>query len=177
MLLGAAGGYAGVRMAAGQEPLSTITVATADTPRVAHPDPLGFSVAVPEDWAQYRYTAGPDDTVVRFVSPDGSEEISVRSADSPRTVSDGLTAQALGVDSVTATPSTPAPVAGAADGVLQTRLSTTEGPQERTTWMRIIPGRNSGVWVLTLTTPGGRSEDTSSALFDAVAAGFRITGA
>ncbi|MBW0105165.1 hypothetical protein I4I78_22295, partial [Pseudonocardia sp. KRD-291] len=174
VLLGAAGGYAGVRTVAGQEPSSTVTVATDRVPRVPYPDPLGFSVSVPENWSQYRHTAGRDDTVVRFVSPDGTEEFSFRSAESADAVTGGLTAEAMGVDSVVAT-QTPEQVQGV-PGAEQTRVRTVEGPQERTSWVRVVPGRNSGVWVVTLTTPSHRSEDTSAALFDAVADGFRITG-
>ena len=159
---------------AGQEPLSTVTVATERTPRVPHPDPLGFSVSVPQDWSQFRYSAGRDNTVVRFVSPDGTEEISVRSAESSTAVTDRLTAPALGVDAVSGGAPT-RPVEGR-PGTEQTTVRTVEGPQRRTIWVRIIPGRDSGVWVLTLTTPSDRAEDVSAAFFDAVAADFRATG-
>ncbi|BBG04491.1 MULTISPECIES: serine/threonine-protein kinase [Pseudonocardia] len=171
VLLGALAGFAGVRALAGQEPLSTITVATERTPRVAHPDPLGFSVAVPQDWTQYRSPAGDGSAVVRFVSPDGRQELSVRAGASTAAVAEALTPEALGVDDVAAGPVQPQP-----DGSDQIEMTTTTGPQERSTLLRIIPGRGpDGVWVLQLTSPAGQAEDAAAGLFDAIAAGFRST--
>ncbi|MEV1291307.1 serine/threonine-protein kinase [Pseudonocardia sp. NPDC049635] len=172
VLLGAFAGFTGVRTLAGQEPLSTITVATERTPRIAHPDPLGFSVAVPQDWTQYRSPAGDGSAVVRFVSPDGRQELSVRAASSTAAVAEALTPEALGVDDVDAGPVVPQP-----DGTDQIEMTTTSGPQQRSTLLRIIPGRGpDGVWVLQLTSPAGQAEDAAAGLFDAVAAGFRSTG-
>ncbi|MEU6701076.1 serine/threonine-protein kinase [Pseudonocardia sp. NPDC046786] len=172
VLLGALAGFAGVRALAGQEPLSTITVATERTPRVAHPDPLGFSVAVPQDWTQYRSPAGDGSAVVRFVSPDGRQELSVRAAASTEAVTGALTPEALGVDGVDA-----GPVQPQADGSDQIEMTTTSGPQERSTLLRIFPGRDpDGVWVLQLTSPAGQAEEAAAGLFDAVATGFRSTG-
>lgn len=171
VLLGALGGFTGVRTLAGQEALSTITVATERTPRVAHPDPLGFTVAVPQDWTQYRSPAGDGSAVVRFVSPDGRQELSVRAAASAAAVTDALTPEALGVDTVDATPATQEP-----DGSSEVTLTTTSGPAERSTLLRIVPGRTpDGVWVLQLTSPAGQAESAASGLFAAIAAGFRTT--
>ncbi|SFN11101.1 Serine/threonine protein kinase [Pseudonocardia ammonioxydans] len=172
VLLGALAGFAGVRALAGQEPLSTVTVATERTPRIAHPDPLGFSVAVPQDWTQYRSPAQDGSAVVRFVSPDGRQELSVRAAASATAVTDALTPEALGVDTVDARPEAPAP-----DGTARVEMTTTSGPQERRTLMQIVPGRDAdgGVWVLQLTSPAGHAESAADGLFDAVAAGFRNT--
>ncbi|MEQ3550682.1 serine/threonine-protein kinase [Pseudonocardia nematodicida] len=175
VLLGALAGFVGVRTLSGQEALSTITVATERTPRVAHSDPLGFSVAVPQDWASQRSSAGaPDDaetTVVRFVSPDGRQEISVRPAPSVAAVTDALTPEALGVDAVDADPVETMP-----DGSSRLALTTRSGTQERSTLMQIVPGRGpDGVWVLQLTSPTGQAEGATTRLFDAVVAGFRGT--
>ncbi|GEL26812.1 serine/threonine protein kinase [Pseudonocardia sulfidoxydans NBRC 16205] len=173
VLLGAAGGWAATRAIAGQSPMSTVTVTTDRAPMVSHVDPLGFSVEVPETWAQYRYDAAGA-TGVRFVSPDGSEELSVQRGASADAVLGGLTADGLGVDTVSAEPA--APVAGTTAGVQQTVYRTTSGSQDRTTWLRIVPGAD-GVWELRLTVPGETAETTSADLFTAVARGFTVTGA
>ncbi|WP_231973950.1 serine/threonine-protein kinase [Pseudonocardia sp. HH130630-07] len=172
VLAGALAGFAGVRALSGQEPLSTVTVATERTPRIAHPDPLGFSVAVPDDWTQYRSPGADGAVVVRFVSPDGRQELSVRPAASTEAVTGALTPDLLGVDTADVGPVTSGP-----DGSSQVELTTTSGPQERSTLLRIVPGRTpDGVWVLQLTSPAGQNERAAAGLFDAVAAGFRNTG-
>ncbi|MBC3193823.1 serine/threonine protein kinase [Pseudonocardia sp. C8] len=171
VLVGALAGFAGVRALAGQEPLSTVTVATERTPRIAHPDPLGFSVAVPQDWTQYRSPARDGSAVVRFVSPDGRQELSVQAAASLPAVTDALTPEALGVDAVDA-----GPVRTLPDGTSQVEMTTTSGPHERRILMRVIPGRSpDGVWVLQLASPAGRAEGAADGLFDAIATGFRST--
>ncbi|GAY10066.1 serine/threonine-protein kinase [Pseudonocardia sp. N23] len=173
VLLGAAGGWAATRSIAGQSPMSTVTVTTDRAPMVPHTDLLGFSVEVPETWAQYRYDAAGT-TGVRFVSPDGSEELSVQRGSTADAVLGGLTADGLGVDTVSADPA--APVAGTSAGVQQTVYRTTSGSQDRTTWLRIVPGTD-GVWELRLSIPGDSAQTTSADLFTAIARGFTVTGA
>ncbi|WP_308816939.1 hypothetical protein [Pseudonocardia alni] len=172
VLLGALTGFAGVRALAGQEPLSTVTVATDRSLRTTYPDPLGFTVPVPDGWTQFRSPAPDGSVVVRFVSPDGRQELSVRAATSAGAVTDALTPEALGVDPVEA-----GPVEQLPDGSSQVALTTGSGSAQRSTLMRIIPGRDQlgGVWVLQLTSPAGRAEDAVAGLFDAVASGFRAT--
>ncbi|WP_405415139.1 serine/threonine-protein kinase [Pseudonocardia alni] len=172
VLLGALAGFAGVRALAGQEPLSTVTVATDRSLRTTYPDPLGFTVPVPDGWTQFRSPAPDGSVVVRFVSPDGRQELSVRAATSVGAVTDALTPEALGVDPVEA-----GPVEQLPDGSSQVALTTGSGSAQRSTLMRIIPGRDQlgGVWVLQLTSPAGRAEDAVAGLFDAVASGFRAT--
>ena len=58
----------------------------------------------------------------------------------------------------------------------QTVYRTTQGSQERTTWLRIVPAPD-GVWALRLTVPGDRAQSTSADLFATIAAGFTATGA
>lgn len=171
VLLGAVGGYAGVRTLAGQEGLSTVTATTDRAHRVPRPDPLGFSVSVPERWSQFRWDGGRAPTVVRYVSPDGSEEVSVRSSSSAREVTDDLNPRALGVDSAVTAGYGQAPA-----GTEQMVVRTQDGPQRRTMWMRIVPARDGSVWVVALTVPGDRSESIGSSLFDAIAGDFRPTG-
>jgi serine/threonine protein kinase len=173
VLLGAAGGWAVTRALAGQSPLSTVTVTTDRAPLVAHTDPLGFTVGVPETWAQFRYQAA-DGTAVRFVSPDGSEELRVEHATDADAVVGALTAEQLGVDSVDATAA--APVRGAPAGVQQLTYRTATGPAQRTTWLRLVPVAD-GVWVLRLTVPGDGAENVSADLFSTLARGFVASGA
>ena len=137
VLLGALAGFAGVRALAGQEPLSTVTVATDRSLRTTYPDPLGFTVPVPDGWTQFRSPAPDGSVVVRFVSPDGRQELSVRAATSVRAVTDALTPEALGVDPVEA-----GPVEQLPDGSSQVALTTGSGSAQRSTLMRIIPGRD-----------------------------------
>nr|WP_239028978.1 serine/threonine-protein kinase [Pseudonocardia acidicola] len=172
VLLGAAGGWAVTRMLAGQSPLSTVTVTTDRASLIEHRDPLGFSVSVPDSWAQYRYEA-QDGTRVSFVSPDGSEELSVQRRGSAAEVLDALTTEKLGADTVAVDPVQP--VAGAPAGVQQVGYRTTEGPLQRTTWLRLVPAGN-GVWAVGLTVPTGPAESTSADLFTALAGGFTPTG-
>ena len=125
-------------------------------------------------------THGPGNHAVRTEQlryiryADGSEELSVQRGASADAVLGGLTAEGLGVDTVSADPA--APVAGTTAGVQQTVYRTTSGSQDRTTWLRIVPG-GEGVWQLRLTVPGDTAEATSADLFTAIARGFTVTGA
>ncbi|WP_243653697.1 serine/threonine-protein kinase [Pseudonocardia endophytica] len=171
ILLGAVGGYAAVRTVAGQEAFSTVTATTDRAHRVPRPDPLGFTVSVPEAWSQFRWDGGRAPTVVRYVSPDGSEELAVRSAASAREVTDNLNPQALGVDTATTAGYGTPP-----SGTEQMVVRTADGPQRRTMWLRIVPARDGSVWAVSLTVPGSRSESISSNLFEGLADDFRATG-
>ena len=91
VLAGLLGGWAATRALSGQSPLTTVTVATDAVTLRAHTDDLGFTAQVPDDWAERR-----DDRSVSFVSPDGSEELTVARATSAEEVMAGLTAAALG---------------------------------------------------------------------------------
>ena len=75
VLAGLVGGWAATRAVAGQSPLTTVTVATEAAALRAHTDDLGFTAQVPQDWTERR-----DDRSVSFVSPDGSEELTVARA-------------------------------------------------------------------------------------------------
>ena len=61
-----------------------MTVASDAAALRAHTDDLGFTAQVPQDWAERR-----DDRSVSFVSPDGSEELTVaRAASADEVMSD-----------------------------------------------------------------------------------------
>jgi eukaryotic-like serine/threonine-protein kinase len=159
VLAGLAGGWAVTRAAAEQSPLTTITVATAGTDLRPHADELGFTARVPQDWAERR-TEG----AVSFVSPDGSEELSVTRAASADAVVGGLTAEALGTQDVRVGPRQPVPGSSGTQLVYRTA----DDGLRRTGWLRMVPARD-GVLAVRLTAPGGSSEDISADLFDVVA--------
>ncbi|MCW0212798.1 MAG: protein kinase [Pseudonocardia sp.] len=172
VIAGAVGGYAVTRTIAGQPPLSTVSVTTADSPTVTHTDPLGFSLDVPADWAQYRFEPGAGTGEVRFVSPDGTEELGVHHARAAAEITDALTAEGLGVDAVDDGQATGVRTAANAE---QRFYRTRSGDQQRANLVRIIPDA-TGVWALTLSVPDGRQGDRASELMDALSAGFTATG-
>jgi hypothetical protein len=172
VIAGAVGGYAVTRTIAGQAPLSTVTVTTAQSPTVTHSDPLGFSMDVPAAWAQYRFDAGNGTGQVRFVSPDGTEELSIRRAAAASEITDSFTAEGLGVDAVASGQATgTAPAANAEQRFYRTR----SGDQQRANLVRIVPDA-TGVWAMTLSIPDGRDIGPATELMDALSARFTATG-
>jgi serine/threonine protein kinase len=172
VIAGAVGGYAMTRTIAGQAPLSTVSVTTAQSPTVTHSDPLGFSMEVPAAWAQYRLDGGDGTGEVRFVSPDGTEELSVRHAKAASEITDALTAEGLGVDAVAGGPAVGA--APAANGE-QRFYRTRSGDQQRANLVRLVPDA-TGVWAMTLSVPDGREIGRATELLDALSARFSATG-
>jgi hypothetical protein len=134
-----------------------VTVATTATELRAHTDELGFTARVPQGWVERRA-----DAAVGFVSPDGSEELTVARAGSATEVVDGLTAP--GSANLQVDPQQP--VVGSSGTQLVYR--TADGGPPRTGWLRVVP-TGDGVLVVRLNAPGGSSEDVSAELFDAVA--------
>jgi hypothetical protein len=172
VIAGAVGGYAVTRTIAGQAPLSTVSVTTAQSPTVRHSDRLGFSMDVPAAWAEYRLDAGDGTGEVRFVSPDGTEELGVRHAKAASEITDAFTAEGLGVDAVAGGQATGA--APAANGE-QRFYRTRNGDQQRANLVRIVPDA-TGVWAITLSVPDGREIGRATELMDALAARFSATG-
>jgi serine/threonine protein kinase len=152
VLAGLAGGWAVTRVVAGQSPLTTVTVATDGAALRAHTDDLGFTAQVPQDWAEHR-----GERSVSFVSPDGSEELSVARAASAAEV-----LSAIGPD---LHPEPPQDLGG---GATQVVYRTTDDGVQRTGWLRVLPA-GDGVLAVRLTAPGGRSEELSRQLFEVVA--------
>ena len=159
VLAGLAGGWAVTRAVADQSPLTTVTVTTAATDLRPHTDQLGFSARVPQDWAERR-TEG----AVGFVSPDGSEELSITPAASADEVVGGLTAETLGTEDVQVGERQPVPGSSGTQLVYRT----TDDGLRRTGWLRMVPARD-GVLAVRLTAPSGSSEDVTADLFDIVA--------
>jgi hypothetical protein len=158
VLAGLLGGWAATRALSGQSPLTTVTVATDAVTLRAHTDDLGFTAQVPEAWAERR-----DDRSVSFVSPDGSEELTVARATSAEEVLAGLTAAALGTAELRSDP--PQTLDG---GATQVVYRTADDGVHRTGWLRVVPAAD-GVLAVRLTAPGGSSESVSAQLFDVVA--------
>ncbi len=172
VLAGTVGGWAVTRVLAGQSPLSTVTVTSARTALHPHSDTAGFTIQVPAAWAEYRSESTGSAQSVSFVSPDGTEELTVAPAASAAAVTEGLTAAKLGADQVTVEPATP--VAGRVAGTTDLVYRTEEGSLRRTSWLRTVPA-DGAVWTVRLTVPGGRAESTAAALFDVLADGFTPT--
>lgn len=158
VLAGLLGGWAATRALSGQSPLTTVTVATHAVTLREHTDDVGFTAQVPEAWAEHR-----DGRSVSFVSPDGSEELTVARATSAEEVLAGLTAAALGTADLR-----PDPPQTLDDGATQVVYRTADDGVHRTGWLRVLPV-DDGVLAVRLTAPGGRSESVSAGLFDVVA--------
>ncbi|GAA1876787.1 serine/threonine-protein kinase [Pseudonocardia ailaonensis] len=155
VLLGVVGGYVVTRAIAGQSPVSTVTVTTARTTTTPHADQLGWSIAVPSTWAQFRSGEGREATV-RFVSPDGSEELAVWHTTGD--VAASFTAEKLGVDSV-------APATAA------NHFSIVFGAQQRTAAVQTVPVAD-GAWAISLTVPEQRAGSRADALLASLGATF-----
>ena len=154
VLAGLAGGWAVTRAVAGQSPLTTVTVATDAAALRAHTDDLGFTAQVPQDWAERR-----DERSVSFVSPDGSEELTMARATS---VAEVMSAVA-GAD---VQPEAQQDLGGGTTQVVY-RTSGDDGGR-RTGWLRVLPA-GDGVLAVRLMAPAGHSESVSARLFDVVA--------
>jgi hypothetical protein len=153
VLAGLAGGWAVTRTVAGQSPLTTVTVATDAAALRAHTDDLGFTAQVPQDWAERR-----DERSVSFLSPDGSEELTVARAASAAEVLSRISGPDL----------QPEPPQDLDGGATQVVYRTTDDGVRRTGWLRVLPA-GDGVLAVRLTAPGGHSESVSAELFDVVA--------
>jgi hypothetical protein len=159
VLAGAVGGWTATRVLGGQSAATTLNVTSAAAFVTQHSDALGFSVPVPQDWAEYRDEPVDGYPSVSFVSPDGGEELMVQRSPSSE--------EAQIVDGTLEEP--PAPVANDA---VQLRYSA----EDRTSWRRIVPA-DKGVWTITLTVPRSAAGATSAALFGLLASGFAPTTA
>jgi hypothetical protein len=153
VLAGLMGGWAVTRAVAGQSPLTTVTVATGDVALRAHTDDLGFIAQVPQNWAERR-----DERSVSFVSPDGSEELTVARAASAAEVMSAITGSGVAQE----------PPQDLGGGATQLVYRTTDDGVHRTGWLRVLPASDS-VLAVRLTAPGGNSESVSAQLFDVVA--------
>jgi hypothetical protein len=162
VLLGAVGGYMATRTIGGQSPLSTVTVTTATDPTAVVTD--GWTIAVPAGWDR-----ADANGLVRWLSPDGSEELALWRVPTVEDVAAGFTAARLGVDAVT--PGASGPVAGTQAGAAESHYTSVLGDVSRSTTVRTVPVPD-GVWAVALTVPTEHAGSRSEALATSVANSF-----
>jgi eukaryotic-like serine/threonine-protein kinase len=162
VLLGTVGGWSAVR-ALGAQPVTTTVNVTSDAAALTeYRDALGFTMSAPSGWARYT-SADPASTSVRFVSPDGFEEIVVAKVDA------SAAQPPAGAQSVTGTSDVTFSDAG------------------RTSWQRVVPFTEPApakpvdppppprVFTVTFTVPSAAAGSTSRDLFERVAGTFSPT--
>lgn len=180
VLVGAAGGWAVTRTLAGESPWSTsVSSVTADVALVAHTDALGFVAQVPTDWVEYRQQDANDAVSVRFVSPDGRQQLQMDKiagqAGQPAgtdAFTNGLTRATLGVEvSVDERPHA-VPGATGTNPPQELRYRTSEGAASRVTLVRLVP-RGNDLFVLRLSAPADAETGAVQTLFERIAAGFQ----
>jgi hypothetical protein len=170
--------YLGTRAVAGTGPDDVLLAPRAL--QVTEPDgtrPVQFTVTVPPGWPEFREqrTLGNNSgTVMRFVSPDGSEVIAVErvtgalpggSVDQYLTTYLGKLAQ--GVPELVETQRQ-----RLSGRVLDATFRTREGGElRRTTYLRLVPTR-AGLWAVSVTVPTEREGAGRMRLFEPVVAGF-----
>lgn len=193
LFLGAAAGSFGiVRLASGRAALPSLgarsvagtspddVVLTPRVLQVTEPDgtrPVRFTVTVPQGWPEFREQralGNNSGTVMRFVSPDGSEVIAVErvtgvlpggSVDQYLTTY--LRKLAQGVPELVETQRQRLS-GGALDATFRTREG---GELRRTTYLRLVPAR-ADLWVVSATVPTEREGAGRTRLFEPVVAGF-----
>ncbi|MGH3766547.1 MAG: protein kinase domain-containing protein [Pseudonocardiaceae bacterium] len=156
------------------------------TPRVlqvSEPDgtrPAQFTVSVPQGWPEFREqrTIGiGTGTVIRFVSPDGSEVIAVErvtgalaggpTQDTDQYLTTYLRKLAQGLPQLVETQRQ-----RLSGGVLEATIRTQEGGElRRTTYLRMTPTKPD-LWVVSVTVPTERETAGRTKLFEPVAAAF-----
>jgi hypothetical protein len=160
VLVGVFGGWSATRALGGQSPLTTLNVTASNTAVEQHSDGLGFSVPVPRGWEMYQnQSLAGGEPSVSFVSPDGSEELTVQRAAS---VEEGQAVPGTVLEA-------PTPMG---DGGVQVSYTA----DNRTSWRRVVPA-GKGAWTVTLTVPERAAGSTSSELFTVLARGFSPTTA
>jgi eukaryotic-like serine/threonine-protein kinase len=159
VLAGILFGWSVTRLLGGQSPATTVNVTSASTQLSQHTDQLGFTIPVPSNWTAYPHEPVGGEPSVSFVSPDGSEELTVQRAGSaesarsvPGTVLEGPTETS--------------------DGAVQLQYT----DAERTSWRHVQPA-DKGAWTVTLTVPESAAGDASAELFDLLVDGFAPTTA
>jgi eukaryotic-like serine/threonine-protein kinase len=159
VLAGVFGGWSVTRVLGGQSPTTTLNITSASTDLTQHSDGLGFTMPIPRDWTASQQSQPDGTPSVSFVSPDGSEKLTVQRAESieagqavPGTVLEGPTS--------------------AGDGAVQLRY-TDDG---RTSWRYVEPAE-TGAWTVTLSVPQRTAGATSADLFELLVEGFAPTTA
>ncbi len=138
--------------------------------------PVRFAIGVPRGWPEFREQRAQGDnsgTVVRFVSPDGSEVIAVErlTGEFPGGVDQYLTTYlrklAQGLPQLVETQRQ-----RLSGGALDATFRTQEGGElRRTTYVRLVPTR-ADLWVVSVTVPTEREGAGRTKLFEPVTAEF-----
>src|SRR5690606_10899206 len=159
VLAGILGGWTVTRVLGGQSPTTTLNVTSASTDLTQHSDQLGFSIPVPRNWTAYPHQPIDGEPSVSFVSPDGSEELTVQRVELPDA---RQTVLGTVVEGPTETP----------DGAVQLRYT----DDRRTSWRHVEPA-GEGAWTVTLTVPQRTAGERSADLFEVLVDGFAPTTA
>jgi eukaryotic-like serine/threonine-protein kinase len=157
VIAGLVGGWSVTRLLGGQSPDTTLNVTSSSTELAQHSDALGFTIPVPQDWTAFPHEPVSGEQSVSFVSPDGSEALTVQRAASPEA---GQAVPGTVLEGPTETD----------DGGLQLQYT----DADRTSWRYVEPAGN-GVWTVTLTVPQRAAGETSAALFELLVEGFAPT--
>jgi eukaryotic-like serine/threonine-protein kinase len=155
VLAGVVGGWSVTRLLGGQSPATTMNVTTASAELDQRSNnQLGFTIPVPQDWTTYPYEPVDGTPSVSFVSPDGSEELTVERASS---IDEGQAVPGTVLDGPTPLP----------DGTVELQYSV----DERTSWRSVAPA-DKGAWTITLTVPEQAAGARSAGLFELLVQGF-----
>jgi hypothetical protein len=136
-----------------------VNVTSASTQLSQHTDQLGFTIPVPWNWTAYPHEPPGGEPSVSFVSPDGSEELTVQRAASAEAA---ITVPGTVLDGPTET----------SGGAVQLQFT----DAERTSWRHVQPA-GKGAWTVTLTVPQQVAGDASTELFQLLVDGFAPTTA
>ncbi len=151
VLLGAAAGWTATRAIGGQSPLTTLNVTTVRAPTVLQRPAPGFTVPVPLGWIPYTDDPPGGDPSITWVSPDRTEELSVR-----RVASVAAAQDTAGAEVVEA--AQPAPSGPPGSVTLSFRTA------DRTSWRKVVPAGNKA-WAVTLSVPRAAAGRLSEDLF------------
>jgi eukaryotic-like serine/threonine-protein kinase len=174
--------FLGTRTALGKGPDNVVL--TSRVLQLTEPDgsrPVRFTVSVPQGWLEFRerrVLGNTSGTVLRFISPDGSEVTAVERISGA--LSGGGPGQYLSSYLGKLAQSVPELVETQrqkmSGGVLDAAFRTQEGGQlRRTTYLRLIPV-GSDLWVVSATVPTEREGAGRTKLFESVVAGFTPAG-
>jgi eukaryotic-like serine/threonine-protein kinase len=151
VLLGAAAGWTATRAIGGQSPLTTLNVTTVRAPTVLQRPAPGFTLPVPLRWIPYTDEPPGGEPSITWVSPDRTEELSVRRAASVAAAEDTAGAEVLD-------PAQPASAGPPGAVTLSFRTA------DQTSWRKVVPA-GAKAWSITLSVPRAAAGHLSEDLF------------
>jgi hypothetical protein len=173
-------------------PLGELLDTRGDAATLAGEQGGGFSVPVPRGWSKFveqRVTEKlPNSTRMRFLSPDGTQQLTVERFPSfypNHTISAYLTVlkgQSPRFDEVARAPAVlPAGHGSGPEPPVELTYETTDTAKgsdtrsNRVTFTQLIPA-GIDLWVVSVTVPIDQEDTGRAKLFDKITAGFRVTG-